>query len=82
MNDKKRFKNVILFDIYKNILTEKQQNIFQLYYDNDYSEKEIAKELNVSKQYISKTLKIIEKKLEDYEKKLKLLKKAKGKKNV
>ena len=59
-----------LFDYYKNLLTQNEQNIFNEYYNEDLSLQEIADNLNISKSAVGKTLKIVEKKLEDYEQKL------------
>lgn len=62
-----------LFDIYKTLLTEKQQNIFSLYYEENLSLQEIADNLNVSKSYVGSTINMIEEKLINYENSLKIL---------
>lgn len=41
-----------LFDIYSSLLTEKQKNVFELYYFEDLSLAEIAEELEVSRNAI------------------------------
>jgi len=41
-----------LYDYYQKLLTEKQCNIFEDYYFNDYSLSEIADNLNVSRNAI------------------------------
>lgn len=66
-----------LYDYYQKLLTEKQCNIFEDYYFNDYSLSEIADNLNVSRNAIWDILKKVEHNLEDYETKLELRKKSK-----
>lgn len=66
-----------LYDYYQKLLTEKQCNIFEDYYFNDYSLSEIADNLNVSRNAIWDILKKVEHNLEDYETKLELHKKVK-----
>ena len=61
-----------LFDYYQNLLTEKEQNIFKDYYQDDLSLQEIADNLNISKSAVGKTIKIVEQKLMNYEQTLKL----------
>ena len=43
-----------LYDIYKDLLTDKQREYFQNYYFEDLTLQEASDELNVSKQIISK----------------------------
>ncbi len=62
----------ILFDIYGNLLTEKQQVYFKCYYEDNLTMQEIADDYNVSKNAISKQIDIIKEKLLDYESKLKI----------
>ena len=61
-----------LFDIYKDLLTDKQKQYFMDYYFNNLSLSEIAEKYSVSRNAIFNQLKIIEEKLIDYEKKLKI----------
>lgn len=61
-----------LFNFYKNLLTEKQQDIFYSYYYNDIGLTEISKEKNISRQAVLDSIKKTETLLLDYEKKLKL----------
>ena len=61
-----------LFDIYKDLLTDKQQKYFMDYYFENLSFAEIADKYDVSRNAIFNQLKIIENKLYDYEKKLKI----------
>jgi predicted DNA-binding protein YlxM (UPF0122 family) len=63
----------ILFENYKELLTQKQREIVSLYYDEDYSLGEISENLGVSRQGIYDTLKRSEKILKDYESKLGLV---------
>ena len=61
-----------LFDYYNVLLTKKEQDIFIDHYEDDLSLQEIADNLNISKSAVGKTLKIVEKKLIEYEQKLEL----------
>ena len=61
-----------LFDIYRDLLTDKQQKYFMDYYFNNLSLAEIADKYSVSRNAIFNQLKIIEDKLNFYEKKLKI----------
>ena len=61
-----------LFDIYKDLLTDKQKQYFMDYYFNNLSLSEIAEKYSVTRNAIFNQLKIIEEKLIDYEKKLKI----------
>ncbi len=64
-----------LFDIYSDLLTEKQRMYFKDYYFDNLSFGEIASKYNISRNAIFKQLKIIEDKLNFYEEKLKILSK-------
>lgn len=77
MNLEKMIEIGLLFQQYKELLTEKQREIVSLYYEEDYSLGEISENLNVSRQGVYDTLKRSEKILRDYENKLKLLSKSK-----
>ena len=65
----------ILYDYYKELLTERQKEYFENYYFNNLSLQEIALNMNVSRNAIHKELKNIETKLNLYEEKLNLYKK-------
>lgn len=56
-----------LYDIYKDLLTDKQREYFQNYYFEDLTLQEASDELNVSKQIISKTILQVTNKLKKYE---------------
>lgn len=62
-----------LYDIYYELFTKKQQEIFEYYIDEDYSNSEIAYKLQVSEANVSKTIKKIRIKLEKLEENLKIL---------
>lgn len=65
----------MLFDFYGRLLTDKQQEMLALYYEQDLSLGEIAEEYNISRQAVRDTVKRAEKILEEYEEKLGLVKK-------
>ena len=64
----------MLFDFYGPLLTPKQQIIYDLYYQQDFSLGEIAEQQNVSRQAVYDLLKRTDESLRDYEKKLNLIK--------
>ena len=66
-----------LFDMYGELLTEKQRDYFRDYYFDNLSYGEIALKYDVSRNAIFKQLHITTDKLEEYESKLGLLKKKK-----
>ena len=61
-----------LYDLYGDLLTDKQREYFEEYYFNNLSYGEISEKYNISRNACFKQLKIIEDKLFDYEKKLNL----------
>jgi len=61
-----------LFDFYGPLLTDKQQEVLTMYYQDNYSLGEIAAELDISRQAVYEHVKRSEQMLEDYEAKLKL----------
>ena len=75
MNIEKMIEIGLMFEQYKELLTDKQREIVSLYYEEDYSLGEISENLNVSRQGVYDTLKRSEKILRDYEEKLKLVSK-------
>ena len=63
----------VLLDLYGALLTDKQQNILSLYYNEDYSLREIAENENISRQAVMDLLKRSEAKLLEWDSKLRLL---------
>lgn len=61
-----------LYEIYKELLNDKERNYFEYYYFEDYSMQEIADLYKVSKAYASKYLNKINDKIINYEKILKI----------
>ena len=64
-----------LYEIYKNLLNDREREYFENYYFEDYSLQEIADNNDVSKAYVGKYINSIESKLISYEDALKLLEK-------
>ncbi len=71
----------LLAELYKNLLTQKQQQILKDFLDNNLSITELAMEYNSSRQAVNDLLKRTFKVLEDYENKLNLLNKFQEIKN-
>ena len=69
----KRIRLNTLYDYYKDFLTEKQQEYFEDYYYNNYSLGEIAEATNVSRNAVHNQLKMVEEKLEEFERNLELV---------
>ena len=66
-----------LFDMYQDLLTEKQQMYFKDYYFDNLTLSEISENNDVSRNAVHKAIKEAEEKLLFYEEKLKLLDKKK-----
>ncbi len=69
----KTLKMSLLFDFYGPLLTQRQQTIYQLYFDDDLSLGEIADQLKISRQAVFDVLKRSGLSLEAFEKKLQLV---------
>lgn len=63
----------LYFDFYGDLLTKHQQDILNLYYNEDFSIAEISENLKMSRQAIYDILKRSNRSLKEYEKKLKLV---------
>jgi len=72
----KRDYYIILYDFYSSLFTEKQKEYFEDYYFNNLSLSEISENMNISRNAIHKSIKLIEKKLLFYEENLSLYKKS------
>lgn len=64
----------LLMDFYGELLTDRQKDIMDLYYNDNLSLSEIAEELEISKQGVQDNIKRAEKSLYEVENKLGLLK--------
>ena len=63
---------IILYDYYGELLNEKQREYFELYYFDNLSLGEISENLDVSRNAVHKTIKLVVDKLLFYEDKLKV----------
>lgn len=66
-----------LYDLYGNLLTNKQQQYFEDYYFNNLSFSEMSENYHVSRNAVFKQIHITVNKLKEYESKLKLYEKNK-----
>ena len=66
----------MLVDIYGKLLTKKQYDVINDYYNNDLSLSEIAENNNISRQGVRDLIKKGENKLFEYEEKLNIMKKT------
>lgn len=71
----KEIKYGVLLDFYGELLTEKQRDSLDLYYNEDYSLLEIGEHLNISRQGVHECIKKGCEHLEEYEKVLGLYEK-------
>ena len=69
----KQDKLILLFDYYGDLLSESQRNYFESYYFDNLSLSEIGENYNVSRNAVSKDLKLAKEKLNNYEEKLKII---------
>ena len=72
----------ILSQIYKNMLTEKQFEILDEYYNSDFSLSEIAENYNITRQAVRDNIKSGETKLFDLEEKLGIMEKTKKQEEI
>ena len=63
----KRFRLNTLYDYYKDLFTDKQQEYFEAYYHSNYSLGEIAEASGISRNAVHNQLKIVEERLEELE---------------
>lgn len=73
MNIEKIVRVSELLDFYGGLLTEKQREAMELYYNEDLSLSEISENLGISRQAVYDTIKRSQKSLEEYESKIGLL---------
>ena len=66
---------ILFFDYYGDLLSESQKNYFESYYFDNLSLAEIGENYNVSRNAISKELKLATEKLNNFEEKLNLVRK-------
>lgn len=69
----KTFEIAMLYDFYGELLTPRQKEVLQYYYEENYSLSETAEELGVSRQAVHDTIRKAEKALRNYEQKLGLV---------
>ena len=72
---KEKYHLIMLFDFYGNLLTDNQKSILNLYCNYDLSLGEISERKDISRQAVYDTISRSEKKLKNFEKKLKLVEK-------
>lgn len=82
MTLEQRTRMAVLYDLYSGLLTEKQQNVFDLYYQCDLSLGEIAAEHNITRTAVHDLIKRTEHLLEKYEDKLHLAERELNRKKV
>lgn len=62
----------LLYDFYGELLSQRQKNIIEYYYNDNFSLREIADEINISRQGVYDNLKRAEEQLYEFDEKLKL----------
>ncbi len=68
----------LLLDLYRNLLTAKQRNIMEMYYDENFSLAEIADINGSSRQAIFDLIRRSEQQLSKYEEKLRIMEKMRS----
>ena len=71
----KQDKLILLFDYYGDLLSESQKNYFESYYFDNLTLSEIGENYDVSRNAVSKDLKLASEKLNNFEEKLRLVEK-------
>ena len=71
-----------LYDIYRELLTEKQRDYFEYYFLQDYSLSEIAEILNVSRNAVHMQIKNVITHLENFEDNLQIYSKDKNRQKI
>ena len=71
-----------LFDIYGELLTDKEQEAFKDYYQEDLSLSEIAEDKSISRSAVQKMVKTVIEKLNYYEEKIHLYKEHESLRNL
>lgn len=74
----KNLKLALLFDIYGELLSERQKRAFEMYYCDDLSLSEIAEHMGITRQGVRDQIKHAEEELARYEDKLSLYEKNAG----
>lgn len=67
MNLEKNINLIKLYDLYGNLLTDKQKQVFELYAIKDLSLKEVGEILKITRQAVKFALDSVEKSLNHYE---------------
>lgn len=67
-------------DWYESLLTEKQNDVMNMYYRDDFSLSEIAENMDISRSAVSDLIRRVSKTLDEYESKLHLVKKYEARK--
>ena len=78
----KNIKISILCDIYGSLLTDKQKDVLDLYYNDNLSLSEIAEEIGITRQAVRDSIVKAEKKLYSFEENLGLMEKIKKQKEI
>ena len=68
-------RQALLYDFYGELLTERQQQVYESVVLEDYSLSEVAEDLGISRQGVHDMIKRCNKTLEEYEQKLHLVEK-------
>lgn len=68
----------LLFDLYETLLTDKQRETLEMYYNSDLSLGEISEETGITRQGVMNCIKKSELRLVEFEEKLELSRKISG----